>query len=304
MVEHYDLGLIGYPLEHSLSPQLHHAAIEAMRQSGVGITGEYKLYPIPPFTAGMEALSVLLMRVRQGELQGLNVTIPHKQNVIAYLDELSPVAQAIGAVNTIYLREGRLFGDNTDIPGFLADLGEMYPLEQYLATEVLPHALILGAGGSARAVAYALHSIGMEVTIAARRVEQSESLVDSFYSVLPDIPMHATRIGRDTIEALNQELKLIVNTTPVGMWPNINDSPWPARTPFPSAASLYDLVYNPPATKLVRQARKEKLKTRTGLGMLVEQAALALEKWTGCSVPRLAMWAGVPDYLLPDSAEE
>lgn len=304
MVEHYDLGLIGFPLEHSLSPQLHHAAIEAMGQSGNEITGEYKLFPIPPSPAGMEALSALLMRVRRGEIQGLNVTIPHKQNVIAYLDELSPDAQAIGAVNTIYLREGRLFGDNTDIPGFLADLGEMYPLEQYLSTEVLPHALILGAGGSARAVAYALHTIGMEVTIAARRVEQSESLVDSLCNVSPDIPMHATRIARDTIEVLNQELKLIINTTPAGMWPNINDSPWPPGTSFPPAASLYDLIYNPPVTKLVRQARKEKIKTRTGLGMLVEQAALALERWTGSNVPRLAMWAGVPDYLLPDSAEE
>ena len=109
------LGLIGYPLGHSLSPKIHAAALSAC-----GLEGNYSLFPIPP--EDKLALQILLARVRSNEIHGLNVTIPHKQNVIEFMDELAPTAQALGAVNTIYMREGKLIGDNTDAPGFLADL--------------------------------------------------------------------------------------------------------------------------------------------------------------------------------------
>ena len=109
------LGLIGYPLGHSLSPKIQKAALQAC-----GLQGDYSLFPIHP--DDKQGLKALLERVRSGEVTGLNVTIPHKQNVIAYLDELTPTAQTIGAVNTIYRREEHLVGDNTDAPGFLSDL--------------------------------------------------------------------------------------------------------------------------------------------------------------------------------------
>ena len=109
------LGLIGYPLEHSLSPKIHNAALNAC-----GLMGDYSLFLIAP--NNQQALKDILARVRSGEIQGLNVTIPHKQNIIPLLDQLTPIAQAIGAVNTIYLREGILIGDNTDAPSFLSDL--------------------------------------------------------------------------------------------------------------------------------------------------------------------------------------
>src|SRR5512134_2815338 len=111
----YRLGLIGYPLGHSLSPKIQSAALRACN-----LEGDYSLFPIHP--DDKQALEDLLSRVRIGEIQGLNVTIPHKQNVIPYLDELTPTARSIGAVNTIYLREDKLIGDNTDAPGFLIDL--------------------------------------------------------------------------------------------------------------------------------------------------------------------------------------
>ena len=114
-ITNYKLGLIGYPLGHSLSPKIHTAALQAS-----GLEGNYSLFPIPP--EDKQALQDLLAQVRAGEIHGLNVTIPHKQNVIEFMDELTPAAQAIGAVNTIYMRGDKLIGDNTDAPGFLADL--------------------------------------------------------------------------------------------------------------------------------------------------------------------------------------
>src|SRR5687768_2474619 len=143
----FRLGLLGYPLGHSLSPKIHKAALQTCE-----LEGDYSLYPIQPNDA--QGLNDILTCVRSGEIQGLNVTIPHKQNVIPFLDELTPTAKAIGAVNTIYMSENKLIGDNTDAPGFLADL------KKFLTTEKLGHrdqnVLVLGAGGSARAVVYAL----------------------------------------------------------------------------------------------------------------------------------------------------
>src|SRR3972149_5723580 len=119
------LGLTGYPLGHSLSPKLHAAAFKS-----VGLDGEYQLYPVSP--DDRSGLPQLLGRVRSGELLGLNVTIPHKQVVIPFLDELSPSARAIGAVNTVYLKDGKLIGHNTDAPGFTADLKRTLALDSPL----------------------------------------------------------------------------------------------------------------------------------------------------------------------------
>jgi shikimate dehydrogenase len=244
------------------------------------LDGNYSLFPISP--DDKQGLEELLARVRSGEITGLNVTIPHKQSVIRFLDELTPTAKAIGAVNTIYMRENRLIGENTDAPGFLADL------KRSLTTETQRHkesnALVLGAGGSARAVVYALLEEGWKVTIAARRLDQAKQLADSFTNYraasrsdhLPPTICEPTNL-----QSLISSLSLIVNTTPVGMTPNIDQSPWPEKSPFPPRAAIYDLVYNPPETRLVREARAQGLPATTGLGMLIEQAALAFEIWTG-----------------------
>ena len=167
----FKLGLIGYPLGHSLSPKIHTAALAAC-----GLQGSYSLFPIPP--EDKTALRDLFARIRSGEIHGLNVTIPHKQNMIEFIDELTPAAGAIGAVNTIYMRENKLIGDNTDAAGFLSDL------KNFLTAETQSHgdmkALVLGAGGSSRGVVYALCNEGWKVTIAARRLGQAQELVNSF----------------------------------------------------------------------------------------------------------------------------
>lgn len=271
------LGLIGYPLGHSLSPKIHTAALKACE-----LEGNYSLFPIQP--DDQQGLKNLLARVRNNEITGFNVTIPHKQNVIPMLDEVTPTSKLIGAVNTISLRDNKLIGDNTDAEGFLADLKNSLN-DQVLATR--PSALVLGAGGSARAIVYALLNDGWNITIAARRIEQAQQLAASFANdQLQIADFSLSNIGLANIS-------LIVNTTPVGMAPNTERSPWPEILPFPSDATIYDLVYNPSETKLIKEARSEGLRATTGLGMLIEQAALAFEIWTACKPPRVKLWNAI-----------
>jgi len=280
------LGLIGYPLGHSLSPVIQTAAFQSCR-----LEGDYSLFPIRP--DDRPGLKDLLDRARMGELQGFNVTIPHKQNVIEFLDQLTPTAEAIGAVNTIYPQGQKLIGENTDAPGFLSDL------KRFLATETERHrdlkALVLGAGGSARAVVYALIRDGWEVTIAARRVEQAQQLVQSFTTYKS---LLTSGILSENLVSPVSNLSLIVNTTPVGMTPNIDQSPWAENVPFPTGAAIYDLVYNPHETRLVRNARAQGRPASTGLGMLIEQAALAFEIWTGHYPAREMLFASVNQALV------
>jgi shikimate dehydrogenase len=258
------LGLIGYPVGHSLSPAIQNAALKAC-----GLEGDYSLFPVAP--DDRQALVSLMAAVRSGELTGLNVTIPHKQNVIPLVDELTTTARAIGAVNVIYRRGDKLIGDNTDAPGFLADL------KKFLATETRRpgelSALVLGAGGSARSVVYALWNDGWQVALAARRVEQAEELASHYKGIC------VLELNPDSFQPA--DVDLIVNTTPVGMTPNVEQSPLPKNSPLPKQTKVYDLVYNPRETKLVRDARAQGLQATTGLGMLIEQAALGFAMWTG-----------------------
>ncbi|HET9915295.1 MAG TPA: shikimate dehydrogenase [Anaerolineales bacterium] len=275
------LGLIGYPLGHSLSPKIQSAALRAC-----GLEGDYSLFPIHP--DDRQALEDLLSRVRVGEIHGLNVTIPHKQNVISYLDELTPTARAIGAVNTIYLREDKLIGDNTDAPGFLIDL-KRFLGNRKSQTENRKSSIVLGAGGSARAVVYALLNDGWDVTLVARRIEQAHQLALSF----PGHKIHTMHYESFILHPSREAFSLLVNTTPVGMTPNIDESPWPEDVDFPPHAAIYDLVYNPRETKLVRDACSQGRPAMTGLGMLIEQAGLAFEIWTGHKPPRDVMFDAV-----------
>ena len=274
---YYQLGLIGYPVSHSLSPKIQNAALKAC-----GLDGEYSLFPIAP--DDMQALKELLHRVRSGEITGLNVTTPHKQNVIPMLDEITSTAKTIGAVNVIYMRDNKLVGDNTDASGFLSDL------KKSLATEPQSHrdsnALVLGAGGSARAVVYALLNDGWDVKLFARRLEQAKQLANSF-------PNYQLQITDNILNIELSNISLIVNTTPVGMTPNIDQSPLPEDIVVSKDMFVYDLVYNPRETKLVRDARAQGLQAATGLGMLIEQAALAFQLWTGHPAPRESMHTAV-----------
>jgi|WetSurMetagenome_2_1015567.scaffolds.fasta_scaffold276478_2 shikimate dehydrogenase len=289
------LGIIGYPLAHSLSPRLHTAALQELK-----LEGDYQLFPIPPFPEGTQSFQGFFNKIRNGELHGLNVTIPYKQSVIPFLDELTPVARAIGAVNTIFHRQNSLVGDNTDAPGFSADLERFLLSEENKKLEEWSHnplrALVLGAGGSARAVVYALDKSGWKVTIAARRREQAEELINTMKFIGAfNQKIAVVNLNTSSINNVGSEIQLVVNTTPLGMTPNVEASPWPSESAFPKRAFVYDLVYNPPETALIRTAKMAGLSTTNGLGMLIEQAALSFEQWTGQPATRQAMREAVAE---------
>jgi shikimate dehydrogenase len=251
------------------------AALQAL-----GLAGwDYTALAVPP-----DGLAEAVARLRADDCAGANVTVPHKQAVVGLLDGVTPVAAAIGAVNTIVKQDGRLLGHNTDAAGLLADL---YAQDVHVSKRPV---LILGAGGSARAAAAALAGVGAYLRVIARRRRQVEAL-------RPLAPLEAFEWTELGWLRASDGAALIVNTTPLGMTPDIEASPWQPVVPFPPDAFVYDLVYNPPETLLVRQARAAGLRAATGLGMLVEQGALALELWTGMTAPRRTMRAAAEARL-------
>ena len=284
-----NFGIIGYPLGHSLSPALHKWVYAQAR-----IEADYRAWPTPP-----DQLEAFLQRVRAEGLPGLSVTIPHKQTVISYLDELAPSATQVGAVNTLVWEDGHLTGHNTDVTGFLAPLRErnFHP----------ENALILGAGGAARAVLAGLTSLSprARISIAARNTDASEQLAEEFDAR----PLAwAERAG--------QQADLIVNTTPLGM----SGSPGEGRSPLsreelqsiltPGAQGpqgmqesprrlclAYDLVYNPLQTPFLLAARAAGWDTQDGLDMLIAQGLEQVRLWTGqhglpdCKAVRQTLYA-------------
>ena len=262
------LQLFGYPLGHSVSPAMQTAALAEAHLNN----WTYTARPLPP-----AELAAAVQAMRQQGHAGANVTVPHKQAIMPLLDGVTPVARAIGAVNTVVKQpDGALLGHNTDAAGFLADL---YALDVHISGRPV---LVLGAGGSARAVVAACAGVGARIRLLARRREQAEGLRELAPVALFDWNPLAVLQACD-------DVALIVNCTPLGMSPNTEASPWLAGTPFPHGAFVYDLVYNPAETHLTRAARMEGLRAATGLGMLVEQGALAFELWTGKTAPRVTM---------------
>jgi shikimate dehydrogenase len=271
------LALLGHPLSHSLSPAVHNAALKAVGLPAPVAQAQVDAWRYEAMEVEPGRLAEAVATIRGADYAGANVTVPHKQAIIPFLDGLTPVAQAIGAVNTLVKQNGRLIGHNTDAAGLLADL---YAHDVHLSRRPV---LILGAGGAARAAVAACAGVGAKIRVAARRREQAGSLM----SVDPSVEVFDwTPLG--FLEA-SGDCALILNATPVGMAPRVDASPWLAGTPFPPEAFVYDLVYNPAETRLVRQARAAGLRAATGLGMLIEQGALAFELWTGQTAPRDVM---------------
>jgi len=263
------LTLLGYPISHSRSPAMQNAALQTAGLSD----WQYESWPVEP-----ERLAEAVLTLRGNEYAGANVTVPHKETILPFLDGFTPVAQAIGAVNTIVKQEGQLIGHNTDAAGLLADL---YAQPVHITNRPV---LILGAGGAARAAIAACAGVGAHLRLIARRREQANSLTLQFSSPIEIYDWTSL----DFLQATD-DCALIINTTPLGMTPNTSTSPWLEGTPFPPPAFVYDLVYNPAETLLVRQARAAGLRATTGLGMLIEQGALAFELWTGKRAPRAVM---------------
>jgi shikimate dehydrogenase len=262
-------GIIGWPVDRSLSPAIHNAAFAA-----TGLDWVYVAFPVPPGEAARAAAAVRSLGIR-----GLNVTMPHKRDVIASLDELAPDAERAGAVNTIVSDGGRLIGQNTDGPGFLRFL------EQDAGVDASgSRVLVLGAGGAARAVSLALCDAGASVVLAARRPDQAEEVV----SVAKDAS--AIPFEQPAIEEALASADLVVNATPVGR--DGESSPLDPAA-IDARHVVVDLIYHPETTPLVRSARERGAAAFNGVGMLVHQAALSFEAWTGVDAPIDAMRAAV-----------
>ena len=275
------VGLIGWPVEHSVSPAMHNAAFESM-----GLPWHYTLLPTDP-----DQVKAMLDDLKARGYRGANVTVPHKRAVMPYLDELDDAAQDIGAVNTIVVQGDRLVGYNTDAGGFIGALQEagFCPSGR--------RALVLGAGGASRAVVYGLARVGCAVVVHNRTVSRAAELANWLRDAIPHIPVTWVPTRTSLADLPLADYDLLVNTTPLGMWPQIAASPWPETLPVPAHWTVYDLVYNPAETRLLAQAAASGATAIGGLGMLVHQGALAFELWTGQAPPMEIMRAAAERTL-------
>ncbi len=260
------IGLLGWPISHSLSPQMHNAAAQDL-----GLNWVYLPLPVRPKNVATAVAGLAALGFR-----GVNVTVPHKQTVMPHLDEITEGAQAIGAVNTIKVgADGQLTGYNTDWSGFMADL---------VALDIDVNGrdcIVLGAGGSARAVAFGLARAGGQVQILARKLDQAIDLVSDLVPFIDDAALMARPLQALKTVVASTKKPLIINTTPVGMQNSPHVSVWPDDLPFPEGTFVYDLIYNPPVTRFLQQAKTANVPTQNGLALLLRQGAESFEIWTG-----------------------
>jgi shikimate dehydrogenase len=294
------VGIIGYPVGHSVSPQMQQAALDHYK-----LDVKYELWETAP-----DKLASFVEQLRQPQYLGANITVPHKGAMLQLVDELEALASAVGAVNTIVNRDGRLYGFNTDAGGFLKALnkdGGFDPAEK--------HAVLLGAGGVARAATFALSKAGIKsLTITDIDLDRAHKLKADLESSLARTQGKVPRSCYDAkdvtwIDSLTYKLwpipdievialndpqfkktvaacHLIVNCTPTGMKDSATENKSPLDAGFiPSKAFVYDVVYNPLVTKLLSEAKKAGAGTLNGLPMLVYQGAIAFELWTGREAP-------------------
>jgi len=262
------MGVFGHPISHSLSPVMHNAAIRALNID----------YIYVPFHVLPENLPRAVEGIRAMEIAGVNVTIPHKEHVIEHLDEVSEYSTRLGSVNTITNVEGRLRGDTTDGPGFVRSAEAAWGKLDGCRT------LVIGAGGSAKAVTFALAEIGCEIVIANRTRERAVELVEGLGKVFAAGTFRVVELDGQALGEEIPKIDLVVNTTSVGMYPDVDGIPMPPDL-LRRNLLVYDLVYNPARTRLVAEAEKRGASAVNGLMMLVYQGALSFEMWTGLEAP-------------------
>lgn len=257
------VGIIGWPVKHSLSPAMHNAAFAALNMHD----WSYDAMEIPP--------DIPKHAVREPERHGyigLNVTIPFKETVMRYVTP-DEKARAIGAVNTIHFADD--IATNTDVDGLMDDL----------AAHDVPVAgervIVLGAGGAARAAVYGLKLGGADVVVVNRTMQRAQEMLAqlTFSAGIRDVQ------AMTLDEATEWGASLIVNCTPVGMWPHVDASPWIDGVPFPEGVTVYDMIYRPAQTALMHTAEAHGGRAIGGLGMLVRQGAAAFKIWTGVAAP-------------------
>jgi len=275
-------GVMGDPVEHSVSPAMHNAAFRAL-----GLN-----YVYLPFRVSKAGLAGAVEGIRALHIAGMNVTIPHKVSIIPLMDEVDPLAARIGAVNVVRNEGGRLAGGNTDAEGFLRLLKEQGVEARSLRV------VVLGAGGASRAVCFALASLGADITILNRTVQRAENCAADM-AKYTGRTFAALEMNPDNLAGSLAKADLLVNATSMGMAPHADESPV-NRELLERRHIVVDIVYNPVKTRLLKEAEKAGAGIMGGLDMLAWQGALSFEIWTGCRAPvdvmRRAAAAAVKRY--------
>lgn len=280
------LGIFGWPVAHSRSPAMHHAAARAL-----GLNVAYLPFPVAPAHLGDAVRGVRALGLR-----GVNVTLPHKEQVMAHLDQVHPDARAIGAVNTIvHEADGTLHGENTDAPGLVRSLEEAgVPLDG-------ARVLVLGAGGAARAAVVGLARHGAaEVVVVARRAEQARSLAKELNPVVAGCARGLGSTDTDAVRDAYRGTTLLVQATSATLHGRPDAQAFADALPLellPDDARVVDLVYQPRETTVMARAAARGLVCVDGLGMLVHQGALAFTRWTGHEAPAAVMRAALEASL-------
>ncbi|MFO0052122.1 MAG: shikimate dehydrogenase [Dolichospermum sp.] len=259
------LGVIGHPIEHSLSPLMHNAALTQL-----GLDYVYLPFPVAP-----ENLTTAIAGFASIGVVGFSITIPHKQAILPLLSEISPIAQAIGAVNTVVNKGNKWLGTNTDVEGFIAPLQTTYHQDWSQKK-----AVILGNGGAARAVVAGCIQLGLaEIHVVGRNLQKLQVFEQSWQNS-PFADKFQVHEWTELPNLLHQA-NLLVNTTPIGMYPHVEQSPLSSQemSYLPGDAIAYDLIYIPKPTKFLHLAQKQGIVTIDGLEMLVQQGAAALKIW-------------------------
>jgi shikimate dehydrogenase len=275
------IALIGDPVAHSVSPAMQNAAFAAL-----GLDAEYVALriPLPDLPRAFGAL-------REG-FAGLNVTRPLKEAVAPLLDRLSPEAARTGSVNTVAFREGHVEGHSTDGAGFLAALRAAGAADP-------AYGVILGAGGAARAVTWALADLGTELAVTGRNAEAGERLAAEVEGAVSFVAPERGALARAVAAA-----DLLVNATPVGEWPDVEACPLPDGIPLHPSLTVFDLVYRPRVTSLLARARTSGCRSVEGVEMLVSQGAASFEVWTGLPAPVGVMRRAALETLERHPAED
>ena len=282
--EEVGLAVLGWPIKHSISPYLHNEALDELSRSDSRFNGwSYERLEVPA-----EELPFLLPQLAQNGYRGINLTIPHKVEVLPHLSEIDPEAEIMGAVNTLQWFEGGWKGYNTDGYGLQRALETVFDIELQNCS-----VLILGAGGAARAAAARCLAKGCtQVCITNRSADRLAALISDLRAHFPESDLRGFPLDDLPKQVLNISNLIVINATSLGLQP---EDPPPIDLSFLKLGSetrIYDMIYNPPQTALLKDAKAEEMNRSNGLSMLVFQALRSLEIWSGREVSAEAMFEG------------
>jgi shikimate dehydrogenase len=279
-------GVIGDPIEHTLSPAIHNAAFNHLKLDFVFLAFRVKAADLENAVRGMRGLGI----------HGLNVTMPHKSTIIAYLDEVDSTVKFLGSANTILNKNGKLSGFNTDGVGALKAIREN-------GTEASEKkVLLLGAGGAAKAIAFALAEKAGELVVLNRSAEKAKKLAETL-GRMSNRKVVGGALSPDAIAKNLRDSDVLINATSVGMHPEADQSIVPPQW-LRSDLTVMDIVYNPVETKLARDAKAAGAKVISGVEMLIYQGAASFEIWSGCSAPIAVMRKAALNQLLSTGASK